>query len=374
MDNNMNFQILDEILEPTPTGITKLLETWSYLSTNDNIFILREESHFNYLPWKHIQQVLEIALHDVNIYVRYLAAKIWTTDCDDLEYYLKNEGSPLLQSFRNEYHFSPYNILETFFDQPHEIKLIWLNIYAGLFYNTDKFTILIEQALSRNDISEDELTDYIIEYFNSNNFKKSMKLIMDSAQCDEYNVQLINHYWQLALKLNKYQSSIIVYNVPPEIGDQVVLASELFNKFSNEQINILFWRNDAFIKELRFIYFKSAISQQDEGMFSVCFQWPDSNQAISYLNVLKNENDNNKIRETFDYLYDDNMKNRLSKKGRRHQRANHLESKIDKISDDIKYANNEILILKQSISQISLSVVLIFVAIAVYLLLKVFFR
>jgi hypothetical protein len=91
-----------DLLQPTPTGVAKLLAAWSGLSAETQILILSELEKIG-PPAYLAEKVLIKALDSENAYVRYLAARSFhfSTDSSNEEKLLKekieNDPEPLVK-------------------------------------------------------------------------------------------------------------------------------------------------------------------------------------------------------------------------------------------------------------------------------------
>lgn len=121
---------LATLLEPAPSGVTKLIAAWDGLNTESQILILMELDKAQ-IPAYLNKKIRAKALESTNPYVRYLAVRGYYFSYDDSDKAIKQrieeDPDPLVRYclLESEWNFLDHDLkdADAFFALPHEARL-----------------------------------------------------------------------------------------------------------------------------------------------------------------------------------------------------------------------------------------------------------
>jgi len=257
---------IKELMQPTPSGIAKLLSAWSGLSAETQIIILSklDETH---APGYLTEKVRINALDSDNSYVRYLAAKnfYFSNECSDEERLIRekieNDSDPLVKyslledsSGISAIFDDSLNDADTFFALPHEARLAKIRTING---HGEKVAALLEHAvdkqLKEGSVSEIELFEILTDYLVKPKFHE--KYTDNRVTYDGFGEYLkgkdIESLWQLVPKLPEGISHVLIENLPEASGLKSEIPEDVINAMTDYQLQILLDRSDVGLEKLR---------------------------------------------------------------------------------------------------------------------------
>ncbi|MFQ5717289.1 MAG: hypothetical protein ACE5GQ_09335, partial [Nitrospinales bacterium] len=309
---------LKELLQPTPSGVTKLTSVWSALTTETQILILSELEkcrHPAYLE----EKIKSNAVKSKSPYVRYLAAKSLCFDeggseeKQELKRLIENDSDPLVRYclLENKDKIFSCELLdnpEVFFAQPQEARLA---IVRNLTNKGEAMSALIAYAIDRQlkngEVSRNELFEILSDYVNKPEFKNNYQNNLALNGIGEYqNGKDIDSLWHLALKLPEEISHVLIENLPEGAGLSMGIPESVLQGMSDNQLETLLFRPDIGVEDFRReIFFKAdrggkvlvrgaAVSHNfdlDHKEFSDILAKPDKEKVylLKHLSIMAND-------------------------------------------------------------------------------------
>ena len=265
---------LTPLLEPTPSGVAKLVAAWEGLSTELQILILTGLDKAG-LPAYLKEKVCIKALDGANAYVRYLAARLLDFSGDDTDEkkavkqrigedpdplvrycLLENRWDGLWRDLANCGAFSASDLADAdaFFGLPQEARLAKVRSSYGS--GTEIANLIghaVDHQLNEGKVSAIELFEILSDYVNRTEFKKRYGPDNESHDVGiEYDRgKDIDALWRLVLKVPEYISDILIKNLPPGAGLSSGIPEDVLSGMSDGQLTTLFNREDIDLKDLR---------------------------------------------------------------------------------------------------------------------------
>lgn len=255
---------LAPLLEPTPSGVAKLVAAWDGLNTESQVLILMGLDTAG-LPAYLSEKVRIKALDTATAYVRYLAARRLHFIRDDtpekkaVKQRIEEDPDPLVRHCLLEDSglglFPPdLGDADAFFALPHEARLAKVRLLHG---SGEEMANLIGHAvdhqLKEGKVSTIELFEILSDYVNKAEFKKHY-----DAENESYDGLIeygrgkdIDSLWRLAPRLPEGISHILIENLPPGAGLSSGIPEDVLSGMSDGQLTTLFNREDIELKELR---------------------------------------------------------------------------------------------------------------------------
>lgn len=266
---------LASLLDPTPSGVAKLIAAWDGLSTESQILLLAELEKGGAPAYLH-DKVRIKALDSANPYVRYLVArKFYFSDDDSVEKRalkrrIEEDPHPLVKYCLMETEWgigeSKLKSPSEFYSLPHEARLALVRRLDG---QGEEIAKLIEHALNHQlrdgSISEIELFEILSDYVNKPEFKARYdRETLTYDGFGEYEKgKDIEALWQLVLKLPEWVSHILIQNLPPGAGLSANIPNDVLNGMNDRQLATLFDRRDIDYRDLRKKVFFEAGEDRD---------------------------------------------------------------------------------------------------------------
>jgi len=267
---------LAPLLQPTPSGASKLVAAWDGLDTESQILILTELDKAR-LPAYLNEKIRIKALDNANAYVRYLAARGLHFSHDDSEerkairQRIEEDPDPLVRYclMESEWNFLDADLkdADTFVALPHGARLAKVRLLKS---SGEGMATLIAHAvdhqLKEGKISEIELFEILSDYLNkpsfSDHYNPNRELGYDGF--GEYLAgKDINALWRLVLKLPESISHILIEKLPPGVGLSPGIPDDVLNGMSDHQLSTLFYRDDIDLRDLRRKVFFNAEEKRD---------------------------------------------------------------------------------------------------------------
>jgi hypothetical protein len=267
---------LAPLLEPTPSGVAKLVAAWDGLNTESQMLILMALETAG-LPTYLTEKVRIKALDSATAYIRYLGARRLYFSGDDTEekkavkQRVDQDPDPLVRYCLLE---SSWGLLrrdladaDAFFALPHGARLAKVRSLHG---SGEAMASLIGHAVDHQSkegkVSAIELFEILSDYVNKTEFKKHYG--SDNESYDGLTEQLrgkdIDALWRLALKVPEGISHILIENLPPGAGLSSGIPDDVLSGMSDGQLTTLFSREDIQLKELRKKVFFEAGDERGE--------------------------------------------------------------------------------------------------------------
>lgn len=267
---------LAPLLEPTPSGVAKLVAAWDGLNTESQILILTELAKER-LP-AYLNETIRIkALDSANTYVRYLAARGLYFSGDDSEekksirQRIEEDPDPLVRYSLSEsqWSFLDRDLKQTdaFFALPHEARLARVR---SLKSSGEAMANLIARAvdhhLKEGKVSEIELFEILSDYVNKQSFREyynpNRELSYDGL--DEFVVgKDIEALWELVLKLPEGLSHVLIEHLPPGVGLSPGIPEKVLKEMTPGQLETLLYRRDVGLEEFRKEIFRQPAERLD---------------------------------------------------------------------------------------------------------------
>jgi hypothetical protein len=265
------------LLDPTPSGVAKLVAAWDRLTTESQILILMlletavRPAYLN-------EKVRIKALDSATAYVRYLAARRLhfirddTADKKAIKQRIEEDPDPLVRYCLLEDSglglFPPaLGDADAFFALPHEARLATIRQLRG---SGEAMARLIGHAvdhqLKDGRVSSIELWEILSDYVNKSEFKYYYGPDNESYDGGTEYVRGndIDALWRLALKVPESLSHILIENLPPGAGLKSGIPEDVLTGMSDGQLTTLFNREDIQLRELRKKLFFEAGDERGE--------------------------------------------------------------------------------------------------------------
>lgn len=269
---------IKELMQPTPSGIAKLLSAWGGLSSETQILILSNLDEIR-APAYLAEKVRIKALDSDNAYVRYLAARklYFSNDCTDQEKLLKekieNDPDPLVKyslmedsSGISAIFDNTFKDADSFFALPQEARLAKIRLVSG---SGERIAALLSQAADKHlkdgTVSEIEFFEILADYLAKTEFQKEYtdtRVTYDGW--GEYSKgKDIESLWQLVPKLPEGISHILIENLPEASGLQSDIPENVIEAMTDRQLETLLYRKDIGLEKLRKKLFWEAGEERD---------------------------------------------------------------------------------------------------------------
>ena len=271
------------LLEHRPSGEAKLLAAWDGLSVENQILLLENLGRNDHLGWT--SKIRSKVLASPNAYVRYFGARGFTPhDGNDEETALKKQieadPEPLVRYAMREddcplgRHLKLYSAdAASFFALPHEARLATVR---SLPNNGERIAGFVHHAVQNElpfgRVTEEELTDLLVEYVTNPHFKSHYYGRWDGSPYDGYGEYQrdkdITALWNLVPNLPKGVSFPLVAYLPEGTSSgtftRTLIPDEVLNAMPREQLEFLLERRDISLKEFRKKVFLAEIRAEGE--------------------------------------------------------------------------------------------------------------
>lgn len=265
---------LDELLQPTPSGVAKLLAAWEGLAPESQILLLAAKKEHPGPAYLY-QKIIEKALTSSNAFVRYLAAREINPNDDDRESVLRgkidSDPEPLVRYAHLETDWvgirSEFDDPATFFSLPHEAQLAKVRRLASGGETVAKLvSYAVNYLLKDCKISEIELFEILADYLKKAEFRG--RYAKDRGSYDGFGEFLagkdIEALWELVQKVPESISYVLIECLPESAGLSSGIPKHVLDGMSDRQLQTLFDRPDIGLKELRKQKFLEAAVEEDE--------------------------------------------------------------------------------------------------------------
>ena len=245
---------LEELVKPTPLSVARLVAAWEGLSVETQITILTE--YLNTHPKRYLINILYIADKSCNLYVKQLSAKIKTGKNifeTDFDINLSNNfgiNSNICQSeiissrFSDGKLLTPKLLFET--DYNTIINFIFNFSSFNFRFSIPEFILYYYSNNSEpNRFTEDDIFDFLSEYFDSIHFKYSFSInprwqISNYGNYlgwsgDEFRIE-VKCIWNLLKYVKNDTSDLILQNLPNLDNESVDVFYEFYNILDDKWI------------------------------------------------------------------------------------------------------------------------------------------
>jgi hypothetical protein len=268
---------LAPLLEPTPSGVTKLVAAWDGLNTESQIFLLTALDNAR-LPAYLNEKIRKKALGSANAYVRYLAAtEVYSSPHDSEErkavrQRIEEDPDPLVRYclLENEWRHLG-NVLDdadAFFALPHEARLAKVRLLTSAGENMAALIAhAVDHQLKAGNVSEIQLFEILSDYVNKPSFKDLYSPTRGLSYDGDREYRLgkdIEALWELVPKLPEGISYILIEHLPTEeVGLNHGIPEKVFNELSSGQLETLLYRQDVGLENFRKKIFKRPAERLD---------------------------------------------------------------------------------------------------------------
>lgn len=257
---------IEELVQPTPSAITKLLAAWDGLSVETQIFALSRLDDFN-APAHMLRKLHVKALDSENAYIRYLAARRlrFRRDRSDednkLRTRIENDPDPLVRfslledpSTLSVMYDDAFKDADSFFALPQAARLAKIRLLIG---GGQWIAALISEALNKQlkdgTVTELELYEILADYLNKPAFRE--RYADTGLTYDGYNEYSkgadIESLWELVPKLPGSLSALLLEALPESAGLKSEIPKHVLDALTDTQLEILLSRKDIGLGELR---------------------------------------------------------------------------------------------------------------------------
>ena len=297
MPNEKGIRLPDHLaplLQPTPSGVAKLVAAWDGLNTESQILVLTELDKAR-LP-EYLNEKIRIkALDSANAYVRYLAATEFHGDLivDEIRHMadhiednvpiefpfrvnerlqavkqrIEEDPDPLVRYSLLRMRHHEFNEPDAFFALPHEARLAKVRQLESR--GKEMATLIahaVDHQLKEGKVSEIQLSEILSDYVNKPSFKEHYDPDQDFSY-DGYAEYLhdedIEALWRLVPKLPEDMSYILIENLPPaRLATNI--PEDILNGMTNYQLLALFRREDIDLRKFRKKIFFDVNEKRDE--------------------------------------------------------------------------------------------------------------
>lgn len=269
---------LMDLLQPTPSGATKLIAAWDGLSAESQMQLLTALDEAKFPPYL-VQNIRRKALDSSNAYVRYLAAREFCFSEDDneeekaLKDKIEMDSDPLVKYCLLESKWSLSDEViknpELFFNLPHEARLAKVRQYDSSGEAIASLvSYAVDNCLEQGQVSEIELYEILADYLNKPSFHKRYKEDGFSRYSDGYGEYQkgkdIEALWALVPKGSDWISSVLLEHLPEEAGLGSGIPDGILGQLKPWQLGQLLYRRDIVLKEFRLEIFKKPAERFDE--------------------------------------------------------------------------------------------------------------
>lgn len=270
---------LNELLQPTPSGMTKLIAAWDGLTPERQILILTAMKR-RPVPIYLYHQLIEKALKSDNAYIRYLAVRDFYFSDDDeqdkaLKERIENDPDPLVRYSTLESDFGIFDEdlkdPKRFFELPHDARL------AKMRRLTDSgetiaslITHAVEHELKDGKVSESELLEILTDYLNKQSFgERYGKGHQFDDTYDGFALYLdgkdIDTLWELVPKVPEVLSQVLIKHLPEAAGLSSEIPAHVIKSMNDNQLTTLLGRTDIGLEEMRKQIFFRTDETTEEG-------------------------------------------------------------------------------------------------------------
>ena len=255
-----------DLMQPTPSGIRKLLAAWDGISSETQMLIL---SKFDQVqgPRHLIKKVYIKALDSDNAYVRYLAARKFQFGRDGseeeraLKERIENDPEPLVKyallenpSSLSVMYDDAFKDADSFFALPQEARLAKIRlIVGGGKWIAGLISEAVDKHLKEGLVSEDDLYEILADYLTKPAFRE--RYADTHLTYDGYNEYTkgsdIESLWELVPKLAARLSALLIENLPEASGLKSEIPKDVIDAMTDTQLELLLSRKDIGLKELR---------------------------------------------------------------------------------------------------------------------------
>ena len=279
---------LAPLLQPTPSGVAKLVAAWDGLNTESQILILTELDKAR-LPAYLNEKIRIKALDSADAYVRYLAARGLHFSCDDSEerkairQRIEEDPDPLVRYclMEGEWNFLDPDLkdADAFFALPHGARLAKVRLLKS---NGEAMATLIadaidHQLIKEGKISEIELFEILSDYLNKPSFREHYNPNRERSY-DGFGEYLagedIEALWRLILKLPESISHILIEKLPSRVGLSPGIPDDVLKGMTDRQLATLFYRDDIDLRDLREkVFFDVDEKRDDVKSAAICYNF-----------------------------------------------------------------------------------------------------
>jgi len=259
---------LTPFLQPTPSGVAKLLAAWDGLHSETHILVLNELRNAR-LAVHLAKKICFKALGSRIAYVRYLAAREFVSNIDAtedemaLKERIEADPDPLVRYslLESEWNFLDEDMKnpDAFFKLPQEARLAKVRQLKG---SGETLAALIEHAvnhqLQEGKISEIELFEILSDYVNKPSFRERYDADRLEDSYDGFGAFLdrkdIEVLWALVPKLPEKISYVLIEHLPPAAGPSHGISGipeNVLREMTPGQLARLLYRQDVGLEEFR---------------------------------------------------------------------------------------------------------------------------
>lgn len=267
---------LEPLLQPTPSGVAKLVAAWDGLSTETQIMILTLLPKVQY-PGYLAAKVRDKALASEAPYIRYLSYRGMYLNRDrtadmEVKARLDADPDPLVRYSTKETEWAIADAelgdAEKFLTLPHEARLAKVRLLKA---NGDDVAKIISHALDNHlkdgRVSEIELYEVLADYLLKPSFRQHYEGDKWRRSYDGYGEyragKEIEALWNLVAKCPTTLAHLLIEVLPPEAGLSAGIPADVIGALTDHQLQTLLYRRDIVLRDLRRDLFRDTSPDRD---------------------------------------------------------------------------------------------------------------
>lgn len=255
---------LDTLMQPTPSGVTKLIAAWDGLHTETQIEIISRLASARY-PAYLAEKVRAKAFENQNSYIRYLAYRGFYLDRNDIKSQqvkarIEADRDPLVRFsiLENEWAIADPEIKspELFFRLPHEARLAKVRELNGHGEEiASLISFAVENLLKEGVVSEFELYEVLADYLTRPSFRTRYSEDNWHHSYDGYAVysagKEMDALWGVVAKSPPPVSLVLIEALPVNYGLGSGIPKDVLNRLDRHQLQALLYRRDVVLTDFR---------------------------------------------------------------------------------------------------------------------------
>jgi hypothetical protein len=290
---------LEPLLQPTPSGVAKLLAAWDGLQVETQIDLLSRLPQIKY-PAYLAAKIRETALRSETPYVRYMAYRGAYLNSDNAvemaaKRRIEADPEPLVQYSTKEIEWAigdkEISDAATFLALPHEARLAKVRLLKANGDDIAKIiSFAVENHLKDSRISETEIYEILADYLLKPSFRQHYEGDKWRRSYDGYGEftagRDIEALWRLIPEIPANLAHLLIETLPPEAGLSIGIPAEVIRALTDQQLQTLLYRRDIALLDIRREIFKTA-SKDREGILAAAISSHFSIENAEFSELLR---------------------------------------------------------------------------------------
>ena len=267
---------LEPLLQPTPSGVAKLLAAWDGLQVETQLDFLSRLAQIKY-PAFLVAEIREKALRSETPYVRYMAylgAYLNSDSANDVaaKQRIEADSDPLVRYSTKEIEWAiadkEISDAETFLALPHEARLAKVRLLKANGDDIAKIvSCAVDNHLKDGRVSETEIYEVLADYLLKPSFRQHYEGDKWRRSYDGYGEftagRDIEALWRLVPAIPARLAHLLIETLPPEVGLSSGIPPEVIRDVTDHQLQTLLYRRDISLRDLRQEIFRTAGKDRD---------------------------------------------------------------------------------------------------------------